>query len=143
MVVFSSDNGGPNPGRLTSNGPSRAGKATIYEGGVRVCAFAAWPGHIPAGKTIGEPLHMVDWYPTLVKLAGGTLEQKLPLDGRNIWPVLTENARSPHDAILLNSTPSHGAIRVGDWKLVLNGNADAHDHRRAGNILLYCNRARI
>ena len=32
---------------------------------------------------------MVDWYPTLLKLAGRTLEQKLPLDGRDAWPTLT------------------------------------------------------
>ena len=43
LIMFSSDNGGPNPGRLTRNGPFRAGKGTIYEGGVKACAFANWP----------------------------------------------------------------------------------------------------
>jgi arylsulfatase A-like enzyme len=64
---------------------------------------------------------MVDWYPTLVKLAGGTLDGSQPLDGRDAWPAITAGASSPHDAILLNSTPNGGAIRVGDWKLVVNG----------------------
>ena len=121
LIFFSSDNGGPNPGRVTSNGPLRAGKGTVYEGGTRVCACVAWQGHIKAGTAIAQPLHIVDWYPTLLKLAGASVDQKLPLDGRDIWPVLTQGKPSPHDEILLNTTPRAGAIRVGDWKLVING----------------------
>ncbi|MEI8341824.1 MAG: arylsulfatase, partial [Verrucomicrobiota bacterium] len=121
LIIFSSDNGGPMPGKVTSNGPLRAGKGTIYEGGVRVCASVNWPGHIPAGAVTNEPLHAVDWFPTLVKLAGGSLDQKLPLDGRDIWPVLTQGAKSPHDTLLLCGTvPSCVALCAGDWKLLLN-----------------------
>lgn len=126
LILFSSDNGGAAPGRVTDNGPLRAGKGTIYEGGVRVCAFANWPGHIPAGKTVDEPLHAVDWYPTLTKLAGATAEPKLPLDGHDIMPVLTEGAKSPHEALILNGTRrGQAAIRKGDWKLLVGvGNGD-------------------
>ena len=124
LIVWSSDNGGPSPGRVTSNGPLRAGKGTLYEGGVRVCAFATWDGHIKPGSTVDATLHMVDWYPTLARLAGASLEQKLPLDGRDAWAAIAAGAPSPHDAILLNTTPTSGAIRMGDWKLVLNGSAN-------------------
>ena len=124
LIVWSSDNGGPSPGRVTSNGPLRAGKGTLYEGGVRVCAFATWDGHIKPGSTVEAPLHIVDWYPTLARLAGASLEQKLPLDGRDAWGAIAAGAPSPHDAILLNTTPTSGAIRMGDWKLVLNGSAN-------------------
>ena len=120
LIVFSSDNGGPNPGVLSDNGDLRAGKGTIYEGGMRVCAFANWPGHVPAGITVKEPMHMVDWFPTLVKLAGGSMEQKLPLDGRDVWPMITQGAKSPHEAILLVGSPTRAAVRVGDWKLLMN-----------------------
>ncbi len=122
LFIFSSDNGGPSPGQITDNGPLRAGKGTLYEGGTRVVAFATWDGVIKAGSKVTSALHMVDWYPTLLKLAGVSLEQKLPLDGRDAWPAITEGAASPHDAILLNTTPANGAIRMGDWKLVLAGN---------------------
>ena len=119
LIIFSSDNGSPNP---TSNRPLREGKGTIYEGGVRVCGFACWPGHIPSGR-IEEPIHIVDWYPTLIKLAKGSLKQKLPLDGHNIWPLLTKGVKSPHHAILLCGTrQSQAAIRIDDWKLLLNPN---------------------
>jgi len=120
LILFSSDNGGPNPGRVTDNGPLRAGKGTVYEGGTRVCACVAWPGHIKAGTSIAQPFHIVDCYPTFLKLAGASLDQELPLDGRDILPALTQGKPSPHDEILLNTTPGGGAIRVGDWKLVLN-----------------------
>jgi arylsulfatase A-like enzyme len=121
LILFSSDNGGPAPGRVTSNGPLRAGKGTLYEGGVRVCAFATWDGRIKPGTEVQQPLHMVDWYPTLLKLAGAAPAQKLPLDGRDAWATIAAGQPSPHDEILLNTTPHNGAIRAGDWKLVING----------------------
>ncbi len=105
LFVFCSDNGGPQPGVVTDNGKFRAGKGTLYEGGTRGAACVAWDGHIKAGSTITEPLRMVDWYPTLLKLCGGKAEQKLPLDGLDIWPTLTEGKPSPHKAILINTTP--------------------------------------
>jgi arylsulfatase A-like enzyme len=121
LIVFSSDNGGPAPGKVTDNGRLRAGKATLYEGGVRVAAFTTWKGRIRPGTVVTQPLHMVDWYPTLLKLAGVRLTQRLPIDGRDAWPTIAAGKPSPHGEILLNSTPRTGAIRMGDWKLVLNG----------------------
>jgi arylsulfatase A-like enzyme len=122
LIVFSSDNGGPPPG---DNTPLRDFKGSIFEGGVRAAAFATWPGRIPAGQRIRQPMHMVDWYPTLIKQAGGSLEQKLPVDGLDVWPMLTKQAASPHDAILSVSTqgPSRAAVRMGDWKLIVDGGA--------------------
>jgi arylsulfatase A-like enzyme len=121
IIILSSDNGGPvNLG--ATNGLLRGGKGGLYQGGVLAAAFVTWPRHIKGGTTITEPLHTVDWYPTLVKLAGGSLDQKLPLDGKDIWGVLTAGQKSPHEDILINVTPGGGALRRGDWKLVLNGN---------------------
>jgi arylsulfatase A-like enzyme len=94
---------------------------------VRVCAFATWPGQIKPGTVVEAPLHMVDWYPTLLTLAGASLEQPLELDGRDMWATLTAGAPSPHSEILLNASPRHGAIRAGDWKLVLNGDLNTGD----------------
>lgn len=131
LVVFSSDNGGPAPGRVTSNGPFRAGKGTLYEGGVRVAALAAWEGRIQAGTLVHQPLHVVDWYPTLVRLAGGSLDQKMPLDGRDAWPTIAEGKPSPHGEILLNAAPASGAILVGDWKLVIRGEVGAAEDQKA------------
>jgi arylsulfatase A-like enzyme len=130
LIVFSSDNGGPSPG---DNTPLRDHKGTIFEGGVRSAAFACWPGRIPAGQRLREPMHMVDWYPTLIKQGGGSLEQKLPIDGLDVWPMLTTKAASPHDAILCVSTqgPARAAVRMGEWKLLVNGGAAETDEAEA------------
>jgi arylsulfatase A-like enzyme len=114
LIVYSSDNGGTSWGRAGSNDPLRGGKADIYEGGVRVCAFASWPGRIPAGIKIDEPVHIIDWYPTLIGLAGGSLEQELPIDGKDIWPLLSKGAESPHREILIiGSVSGQRGIRKG------------------------------
>jgi len=125
IIIFCSDNGGV--GGVADNGLLRGHKAQLYEGGVRVPAFAVWPGVVKAGAVIKEPLHIVDMYPTLLKLAGASLEQALPIDGRDAWPTITEGRPSPHEEILHNVTAATGAIRRGDWKLVYNGNIGANN----------------
>ena len=127
LFVFSSDNGGPAPGRVTDNGKYRAGKGTLYEGGTRVVAFATWDGMIKPGTTVKEPLHAVDLYPTFLKLAGATVEQKLPLDGKDAWATIAEGKPTPHEDILLNTTPLTGALRAGDWKIVVHNGTDDFD----------------
>ena len=137
LFIYSSDNGGVGPNKITSNGPLRDGKGSVYEGGVRGVAFATWENKIPAAAVCKEPVHIVDWYPTLIKLIGGSLEQPLPLDGIDIWPVITEQAKSPHTEILNNATPGGGAIRVGDWKLVVKTGAGNKKKAQAESYELF------
>ena len=132
LFVFSSDNGGPAPGKVTDNGVLRAGKGTVYEGGVRVCAFATWDGHIPAGTTRDGLMHIVDWYPTLLKLAGAPLEQPLPLDGVDAWPMIVDGKPSARTEVLCNTTPGGGALRMGDWKVVVHSGAGKKAAGKAG-----------
>jgi arylsulfatase A-like enzyme len=72
-------------------------------------------------------MHIADLYPTLLNLAGASLKQKLPLDGMDILPCLTEGKPSPREEILLNTTPNNGALRMGDWKLVFRSNQGGED----------------
>jgi arylsulfatase A-like enzyme len=94
LVVFQSDNGGVRDaafaGAITDmskvvlpadNGPYREGKATLYEGGTRVVAFASWPGHIEEGSTVNEMIHTVDLFPTLGG-AGGRRSRQEQAPGR-------------------------------------------------------------
>lgn len=127
LFIFSSDNGGPSPGKITSNGKFRAGKGTLYEGGVRVVAFATMPGQIVSGSTITTPMHIVDLYPTLLNLAGAKVEQPLPVDGVDVWPALAEGKSLSERAILLNTTPRNGAVRMGNWKIVRKSGVDDPD----------------
>ncbi|MFM9001006.1 MAG: arylsulfatase [Opitutia bacterium] len=122
LIVFSSDNGGPPPG---INTPLKGFKGSLWEGGTRAAAFVTWPGQVPAGKRLSQPMHVIDWYPTLIGLAKGSLEQKLPIDGRDIWPMVTKGEPNPHDFILSVQTPNRAALRMGDWKLLsLKGAVD-------------------
>lgn len=121
LVIFLNDNGGP---RKIGNLPYRGFKKTTYEGGVRVACLWRWPERIPAGTTVDGLAHVVDFYPTLVKLAGGSLQQPLPLDGVDLWPMIAHGADSPRNEVIL-SVPGHEdaetgqpAIRQGDFKLV-------------------------
>jgi arylsulfatase A-like enzyme len=117
LVIFTNDNGG-----LTeeSNRPLRGKKDTNWEGGVRVPALLRWPGVIEAGRTSTSLIHMTDFYPTLIKLAGGSLEQDLPLDGLDMTRMLLQRQPSPRDEIIFEVAGSVRvpAIRQGDHKLV-------------------------
>lgn len=124
LLFFFSDNGGVTS--AGSNAPLRAGKGTLYEGGVRVPAVAVWEGHVRGGAVVEEPLHVVDLFPTLLRLASAELESTKVIDGRDAWKTVALNEPTPHEAILHNVTPFHGAIRVGDWKLIHNGGVKAN-----------------
>ncbi|MBL9202500.1 MAG: arylsulfatase [Opitutaceae bacterium] len=120
LIVFSSDNGANLP--VGDNGSLRDQKGSIYEGGVRVPAFATWPGRLPAGRLVQQPLHIADWHPTLLRLANAKADPVVKLDGRDLWPALVDPKAKPiHDEILINAAPGTGALRRGKWKLVLNG----------------------
>ena len=131
LIVFQSDNGGTRNAMFSGvmadmskikipcdNGPYREGKGTLYEGGTRVCALANWQGHIPAGVTVNEMIHVVDLYPTLTKLAGASTEKCKPLDGLDVWDTISEGKPSPRTEIVYNIEPFRAAIRQGDWKLI-------------------------
>ncbi len=118
LLFFSSDNGG---GAGARNVPLRGSKNTLYEGGVRVPAFVRWDGVLPAGAVVEAPLHMVDMYPTLLRRAGASREQTLPLDGLDAWATIAEGSPSPHGEIIHQIEPNRGALRRDGWKLVLNG----------------------
>lgn len=108
------------PATAGKNTPFRGYKFSTFDGGMHVPAVVNWPGHIPAGKKISEIVMTADILPTVCRLTGAQLPQDRTIDGRDIWPVLTESAKSPHDFVAWAEGPQL-AIRRGKWKLVLNG----------------------
>lgn len=88
IVVFMSDNGGVDGGNH-SNAPLRESKGTLYEGGIRVPMFVRFPSVIKTPSVSSEPVHVVDYLPTLLDVAGVKYTNKLHvLDGESIYPIL-------------------------------------------------------
>ena len=127
IIVFHSDNGGVRSAMLAGqietkgelpadNGPFRDGKGSLYEGGTRVASLINWPGKIKPAK-IDQPMHVVDMFPTLVKLAGGTPDKGPALDGLDLWPTIADGKPSPRQEVVYNVEMFRGAVRNGDWKL--------------------------
>ena len=120
LVIFTTDNGGPTAQGAT-NRPLRGTKNTTWEGGIRVCTIAWWPGKIPAGTATDAITTMMDIMPTLAKLAGGKMPADRVIDGIDIWPVLAGTAGDtpPRNFFHYFSGANLEAVRLGPWKLHL------------------------
>jgi arylsulfatase A-like enzyme len=122
LVIFTSDNG-PAVG---SAGPLRGRKGSTFEGGMREPTVIRWPGKIPAGEVNNELMTAMDLMPTFAKLAGAELPTDRVIDGKDIWPVLTEQAKSPHEVFFYHRANELAAARSGKWKLhVKDGSPEA------------------
>lgn len=137
LVIFTSDNGGF--GGATSMRPLRGAKGMLYEGGIRVPLGMVWPGRIVPGSVCEVPVITLDFYPTLLELAGLPIDPALGLDGVSLRPLLAGGASLERDALYwhfpayLEGVPKNFAddapkpgwratpcsvIRQGDWKLI-------------------------
>lgn len=85
FVLFFSDNGGIT--RWADNGSWRAGKGTVYEGGVRTVAAVRWPAGFRGERTIDAMMGYIDIFPTLMALVSSEEKLSKPLDGRNMLGV--------------------------------------------------------
>jgi uncharacterized sulfatase len=116
LIVFTSDNG---PWFEGSPGPYRDRKGSSWEGGQRVPFIAQWQGQIPHGVVSDEPAMNIDIFPTFLNLAGIELPSERVIDGKDIFPVLKNEAPSPHDALFLFNQNRIAGVRSGPWKLVV------------------------
>ncbi len=125
LVIFTSDNGG----QLSvgaNNGPLRAGKQDMYEGGIREPMCAVWPGRIEAGSRSNRVALTMDLFPTVCEAAGADVAHEI--DGRSILPTLLGRRQPEEDRVLFWVRREGGhyggrayyAARYGDFKLVQN-----------------------
>jgi uncharacterized sulfatase len=113
LVVFISDNG---PWWQGNPGYARGRKILTFDGGFHVPFIARWPGTIPAGVTRSAASMNFDLFPTCLQLAGVSLPQDRIIDGKDMLPILTGNAPSPHEALYFYDTRTLAAVRQGPWK---------------------------
>ena len=127
VVIFFSDNGGlstsqgPGP---TCNLPLRAGKGWLYEGGVRVPMVVRAPHTSAPGTVVSTPVVSMDFFPTIIELAGLQQRPDLHVDGVSLVPLLQGDS-IPERTLYWHYPHYHGSqwmpgasIREGDWKLV-------------------------
>ena len=128
VVVFFSDNGGlctlSNREGPTSNAPLRAGKGWLYEGGVREPTIIRAPKITRPGSECHTPIVSMDFFPTILELAGLPQQAPLHLDGSSIVPLL-KGEQIPPRAHYWHYPHYHGSgwkpgasILEGGWKLI-------------------------
>ncbi len=122
LVVFSSDNGGE---RYSRNLPLFHHKATVWEGGIRVPCLMRWPGRLPKGKVTSQPAITMDLHATFAALAGAQTPPEKPLDGIDLLPLITGEAKPVERTFywrIDRSNRKQKAIRHGKWKYINDGN---------------------
>ncbi|NIJ45831.1 arylsulfatase A-like enzyme [Wenyingzhuangia heitensis] len=133
IIVFTGDNGGRScfmHGHPTSNEPLKGGKTFVFEGGVRTPLLIHWPGHSLPGKQTNVPVTSMDFYPTLLEMAGLSLKPEQHIDGKSFVPLFA-GEKFEHKALYWHfphyqgegSYPS-SAIRVGNYKMIYHYHHD-------------------
>ncbi|AKJ65423.1 sulfatase [Kiritimatiella glycovorans] len=143
--VFFSDNGGNMydvvEGRPpTSNKPLRGGKATVFDGGMRVPCIVAWPGLTEPGSRTDAMIQSTDFYPTLHRLLDMPLPEGYEFDGVDFTPVLRGRSFDrgpifgyfPHDPRVPDWLPPSMTVHYDNWKLIRTfhfGEDGGHEYR--------------
>jgi arylsulfatase A-like enzyme len=131
IIIFTSDNGGNMYNEVdattpTSNRPLRGGKATMFEGGVRMPCIIAWPGLTKAGTRSDALVQSEDYYPTLLEALSLKPAEGQRFDGASILPALKGDTLAgkavfqyfPHAPGVPDWLPPAVSVHRDDWKLI-------------------------
>ena len=131
IIIFYSDNGGNmynlvDGTTATSNAPFRGGKATMYEGGIRVPAIFVWPGVVKGGTKNQALIQSEDLYMTIMEMADVPVRAGQAVDSVSAVPALKgrDGQRKavhvffPHRPQVPDFLAPCAAVREGDWKLI-------------------------
>ena len=127
IVVVMGDNG-----HFTKYSPAsgftpmifRGGKGDTSEGGVRVDAFARWPGMIEADSIVGDIVHVTDLFTSLARFGGATdgIPRDRIIDGVDQTALMLEGeTHGRRDHVLLYNNKTLEAVVKERFKLELPG----------------------
>ena len=116
IVIYFSDNG---PAAMTWNGGMKGKKGSVDEGGVRAPFFIRWNGHIAPGTKLPHIAGAIDLLPTLAKLTGVKRVGTLPLDGKDLSPLLLgqANAKEWPDRMIFSHQNGNVSVRTQQHRL--------------------------
>ena len=151
MIIFTSDNGGlyrrydcqaAADDTVATQAPLKGEKGSLHEGGVRVPLIVKYPPLTKPGTVCAEPTITYDFYPTFVDLAGGSLPENQPIDGRSLKRLLARpDSKLQRSALHWHYPHYHhdrpaSSIRERDWKLIeyLDGSGDVELYQLADDI---------
>tara|TARA_B110001469_G_C9643291_1_gene324171 strand:- start:331 stop:1890 length:1560 start_codon:yes stop_codon:yes gene_type:complete len=141
-IIFFSDNGGTKHiqlkettkegvrfnARVTHNSPLKGGKATMYEGGIKVPCVIVWPGLTRPGTTTDARIQSTDFYPTILNLIGAKIPNGHIVDGVDFSKVLNNTKWQRKEPMFSyfpvyqkgvpDWLPPSIAVHEGDWKLI-------------------------
>lgn len=125
IVVFLSDNGGPEQHNGSDNGLLRGGKGQVFEGGIRVPFAIQWPAEIQAGSVYNQPVISLDIFATMIAQTKIPVIPKHQLDGVNLLPYLDgQKSGAPHKFLFWRKYDAHEfAVRSGSDKMILKGDS--------------------
>lgn len=139
IIIFMSDNGGlsltpPRGGiQFTQNAPLKAGKGSVYEGGIREPMIVKWPGIVKPNSSTDQYLIIEDFFPTILEMAGiNHPKTEQSVDGRSFVPLLKNENLTDSTRVLVWHYPNkwidkdgpginyYSAVRKGSFKLIYN-----------------------
>lgn len=110
-----------------ANTPLRYSKIYVHEGGISTSMIVHWPRGIQArGELRHNPAHLIDLVPTILDLAGGKRPEQFngdsapPSPGLSLVPVFARDNTVTHPCLWWSHNGNR-AVRMGDWKLVMEG----------------------
>jgi len=92
----------------------RAGKGSLYEGGLRVPMIVRWPGKIKPRSVSDHVWYYPDVMPTLAELTGANVPDAC--DGISIVPTLFGKGEQQQHEFLYWEYVGQTAVRMGQWK---------------------------
>jgi choline-sulfatase len=141
IVIFTSDHGynlgehgiwykGNAIRALTENPPQKwknippDRRPNLWDTSLRVPTAVRWPGVIKPGSNVTQTVSNLDWFPTLLAMAGVDLPPELTIRGRDITPLLRDESVEWDNDLYVEYSMHHGATthmrgyRTPRWKLV-------------------------
>lgn len=118
IVIFTADNGM----NMGHHGVWGKGNATfplnLYDTSVKVPFLVRWPGHTEPGRVIRGLYSQYDFFPSLLSMAGISVQAEGRMPGRSFTPVLEGAEQEAGPVVVYDEYGPNRMIRSKEWKFI-------------------------